>query len=111
MQEDSMRQQKRISCLGLMALGVWLMPASSFAVASPQQTGAGEKNQPVALPAAREELPGELSDEPKDVAEVVLSNDGMRFAAKIKRGKQWVLVADGKAGPGPEDFAGISFSR
>src|SRR5260370_1111117 len=47
MQEDSMRQQKRISCLGLMALGVWLMPASSFAGASPQQTGAGEKNQPL----------------------------------------------------------------
>ena len=106
-----MRQQKRIFCLGLMALIAWLMPVTSSAGAAPQQTGAGEKNQPVALPAAREELLGELSDEPKDVAEVVLSNDGIRFAAKIKRGKQWVLVVDGKEGPVSEDFAGISFSR
>ena len=106
-----MRQQKRIFCLGLIALVVWLMPSPSSAGTPRQQTGAGEKNQPVALPAAREELLGELSDEPKDVAEVVLSNDGMRFAAKIKRGKQWVLVVDGKEGPVSEDFAGISFSR
>ncbi len=106
-----MRRQKRIFCFGLMGLLVWLMPVTSSAGAAPQQTGAGEKNQPVALPAAREELLGELSDEPKDVAEVVLSNDGMRFAAKIKRGKQWVLVVDGKEGPVSEDFAGISFSR
>src|SRR5229473_199760 len=106
-----MRRQKRIFCFGLMGMLVWLIPVTSSAGAAPQETGAGEKNQPVALPAAREELLGELSDEPKDVAEVVLSNDGIRFAAKIKRGKQWVLVVDGKEGPVSEDFAGISFSR
>src|SRR5260370_36036614 len=111
MKEDSMRRQERIFCFGLMGLLVWLMPVTSSAGAAPQQTGAGEKSQPVALPAAREELLGELSDEPKDAAEVVLSNDGMRFAAKIKRGKQCVLVVDGKEGPVSEDFAGISFSR
>src|SRR5260370_7153534 len=111
MKEDSMRRQKRIFCFGLMGLLVWLMPVTSSAGAAPQETGAGEKNQPVALPAAREELLGELSDEPKDVAEVVLSNDGIRFAAKIKRGKQWVLVVDGKEAPVSEDFPGISFRR
>jgi beta-barrel assembly-enhancing protease len=49
-----MRQQKRIFCLGLMALIFWLMPATSSAGAPPQQTGAGEKNRPVALPAAKD---------------------------------------------------------
>src|SRR5258708_16108825 len=106
-----MPQQKRIFCLGLIAFVVWLIPVLTAAGHEQKQAGVGKKTQPVTLPAAREELLGELSDEPKDVAEVVLSNDGMRFAAKIKRGKQWVLVVDGKEGPVSEDFAGISFSR
>lgn len=105
-----MRQEIRISWLGLVGLLVWLMPVTSSGGAVPQQTGAGEKKQPVALPAARQESLGELSDEPKDVAEVVLSSDGMRFAAKMKRGKQWVLVVDGKEGSAFEDIAEISFS-
>lgn len=105
-----MRPQKQIFCLGLMALVVWLVAVPSSAACPSPQTGAGEKNPPAALPAAREELLGELSDEPKDVGEVVLSNDGMRFAAKIKRGKQWVLVVDGKEGPAFDDITGISFS-
>ena len=106
-----MRKEIRVSWLGLVGLLAWQMAVTRSAGGAPQQTGAGEKNQPVALPAAREELLGELSDEPKDVAEVVMSNNGMRFAGKIKRGKQWVLVVDGKEGPVSEDFAGISFSR
>ena len=102
-----MRQQKRIFCLGLIALIVWLMPATSSAGAAPQQAGAGEKNQAVALPAAKEDLIGELSDEPKEVADVVLGSDGLRFAAKIKRGKQWILVVDGKEQRAFDDISGI----
>jgi len=105
-----MRQQKRIFCLDLMALVVGLMPVTSSAAVPPQQAGASEKNQAVALPAAKEELLGELSEGAKEVEGVVLGNDGLRFVAKIKRGKQWVLVVDGKEGPTFEDIAGISFS-
>src|SRR5690242_13300799 len=75
-----------------------------------QQTPASEKNQAVALPAAKEDLIGELSDEPKEVADVVLGSDGLRFAAKIKRGKQWILVVDGKEQRAFDDISGISFS-
>ena len=105
-----MRQQKQIFYLGLIVLVVWLRLATASAGAAPQQTAASEKNQPVALPPAKEDLIGELSDEPREVEDVVLGSDGLRFAAKIKRGKQWVLVVDGKEGPTFEDIAGISFS-
>src|SRR5579864_2759703 len=110
MKEDSMRQQKRTSCLGLLILLTWLVPVTSSAAVPPQQAGAGEKNQAVALPAAKEDLIGELSDEPKEVANVVLGSDGLRFAAKIKRGKQWILIVDGKEQRAFDDISGISFS-
>jgi hypothetical protein len=55
-----MRQQKRTLCLGLMALLVLLIPGASSAGIPPHQTGASEKNQPAALPAAKEELLVEL---------------------------------------------------
>ena len=95
----------------LVVLPVESSLAQTFTKASPSQPQATRQDTTQQLPAGREELLGELTDEPKDVVEVVLSNDGMRFAAKIKRGKQWVLVVDGKEGPVSEDFAGISFSR
>ncbi|HET8923680.1 MAG TPA: hypothetical protein VFN26_11885 [Candidatus Acidoferrum sp.] len=101
-------RQTRINLLGLFALMAWLLPVSS-APASPHPQAA-EMSRPVALPAAKEDLVGELSDEPKEVEEVVLSNDGMRFAAKIKRGKQWVLVVDGKEGSAFESIEEIRFS-
>jgi roadblock/LC7 domain-containing protein len=110
MKEDSMRPQKPAFCLGLFVPAVCLLSVCSFAASPQPQTAVGEKGQSVALPAAKEDLLGELSDEPKEVEEVVLSNDGMRFAAKIKRGKQWVLVVDGKEGPAFEYIAGIRFS-
>ena len=97
--------------LVVLAVGSSLAQSPVTAPPSQPQPPATSQGTTQQLPAAREELLGELSDEPKDVAEVVLSNDGMRFAAKIKRGKQWVLVVDGKEGPASEDFAGISFSR
>lgn len=105
-----MRPRNLVFRLGLLALVLCLTTACGSVASPPPQATAADKTQPAALPAAREELLGELSDEPKDVAEVVLSNDGMRFAAKIKRSKQWVLVVDGKEGPAFDDIAGISFS-
>jgi len=117
--EDSMRQQKRTFCLGLMALIVWLMAVTSSVGAPPQQTGAGEKNQPVALPAAKEELLGELSPQtdvpgpeitkrpwkeflttgwttPKPEADYSFDPASLRFAARAKQGQKWVLIVDGK---------------
>lgn len=112
-----MRQQKRISCLGLVGLLVWLMPVTSSAGASPQQTAAVEKNQPVALPAAKEELLGELSaqtDVPgpeiarhsmkelwgisagKPNADYSFDPVSLRFVARAKQGQKWVLIVDGK---------------
>ncbi len=112
-----MLQQKRIFCLGLMALITWLMRGTSSAGAPPQQTGAGEKNQPVALPVAKEELLGELSadtsvpDREIDAAgsarfgtirtaklqpAYVIDPPSLRFTARAKQGKGWVLVVDGK---------------
>lgn len=108
-----MGQQKRIPCLGLLGLFVWLTPANSSAGAPPQQTGVGEKNQPLALPAAKEELLGELPPEARlaglfGPSTVYLSPDGRRFAvhAKINKSK-WIVVIDGK--PGPE-FEEVIFS-
>jgi rRNA maturation protein Nop10 len=110
-----MRQQKRIFFLGLMALIAWLMSVSSSAAARPQQAGAGEKNQPAALPAAKEELLGELSPQTevpgpeitkrpwkefwgtaKPEADYSFDPGSLRFAARAKQGQKWVLVVDGK---------------
>jgi hypothetical protein len=102
--EDPLRQQTSISCLGLLGLRVWLMPTISPA-APPQQTGAGEKNQPLPLPAAKEELLGELPPEARlaglfGPSAFFLSPDGRRFAAHVKTNKnKWVVVIDGKPGP------------
>ncbi len=113
-----MRQQKRVFYLGLMALMVWLMSVTSSGGAPPQQTGASEKNQPVALPAAKEELLGELSVETgvpgrgidgaagsarfgmirtaKREPAYFIDPASLRFTARAKQGKGWVLVVDGQ---------------
>jgi rRNA maturation protein Nop10 len=101
---------KGLCSLGLFTAVAFLIPPCLFATFPQLQAGSGEKNQLQAFPTAKEEPLGELSDEPKNVEEVVLSNDGMRFAAKIKRGKQWVLVIDGKEERAFDDIVGISFS-
>ena len=102
--------EKGVCSLGVFTVVAFLIPVFSFATSSQAQAGSGEKIQSPAFPTAKQEPLGELSDEPKNVEEVVLSNDGMRFAAKIKRGKQWVLVVDGKEGAAFDDIAAISFS-
>lgn len=107
-----MRRQKRILCLGLLGLLVWLTPANSSARAATQQTAA-EKTQPVALSSAKEELLGELSPETRLAGlfgpdTFYLSPDGRRFAAHGKTNKnKWVVVVDGKAGP---EFEEVVFS-
>jgi WD40 repeat protein len=117
MKEDSMPQQKRTSCLGLLALVAWLTPFCS-SVASPPQTRVGEKTQPAVLPATKEELLGELSPQtevpgpaiakrgwneflkdPNPVereADYFVDSASLRFAVRAKQGKRWVLVVDGK---------------
>src|SRR5207253_203473 len=109
-----MGQQKRIFCSGLIALIAWLVPGPSSGGVPAQQTGAGEKNRPVALPAAKEELLGELSpqtDAPgpevtkrpwkeffsmaKPEADYSFDPVSLRFAARAKQGQKWVLVIDG----------------
>jgi len=102
MEEDSMSQQKRIFCLGLIAVVVWLMPVTSSTGASPQQAGAGEKNQPIALPAAKEELLTELPSTFDKVGDAswMFGNTGPdHYAYAAKRGKKWLMVVDGKEGP------------
>lgn len=113
-----MPQQKTISCLGLVGLLVWLMAATSSAGTQPQQTAAVEKNQPITLPTAKEELLGELSTQtdvpgpaiarrdwkqflkdPNPVereADYFVDSASLRFAVRAKQGKRWVLVVDGK---------------
>ncbi len=123
-----MRQQKRIFCLGLMAsISVLMSVRSSAGV--PPQTSAGEKNQAVALPAAKEELLGELSAEAKlerdfdNVSErikfasadivpaYVIDPATLRFAARAKEGKSWVLVVDGQQrGPTFESLKSVVLS-
>lgn len=105
-----MRSPKQVFYLSFLVLAAYPISLCCFAASPPPQTAAGEKSQPVALPAAKEDLLGELTDEPKQVEEVVLSQDGMRFAAKIKRGKQWILVVDGKEGSAFDDIEEIRFS-
>src|ERR1700747_397158 len=123
MKGDSMPQQKRISCLGLMALIAWLMAVTSSAGVPAQQTAASEKTQPVALPAATEEFLGELSPQTeapgpeitkrpwkeffsmaKLEADYSFDPASLRFAARAKQGQKGVLVGDGK---GKGTFDGI----
>jgi len=110
-----MRQQKRIFCLGLLVLVAWLTAVLSPAASPPSQTSASEKNQPVALPAAKEELLGELSPQTEPPGSEITKRpwkefwsmanpesdysfdpESLRFAARAKQGKNWVLVVDGK---------------
>jgi rRNA maturation protein Nop10 len=97
-----MRQRKRISCLGLFALAAWLTPFLSSAASPPPQTGAGEKNQPVVLSPAKEELLRELPSTFEKAGEaswVFGDASHEHYAYAAKRGKKWVMVADGKEGP------------
>lgn len=110
MEVDSMRPRNLVFRLGLLALVLCLTAVcGSLASPTPQATAA-DKTQLSALPAAKEELLGELSEEAKEVEDVVMGTDGLRFAARIKRGKQWVLVVDAKEGPAFDDITRISFS-
>ena len=105
-----MRPRNLVFHSGLPVLVLCLMTVCGTVASPPPQATAADKTQPSALPAAKEELLGELSEEAKEVEGLVMGSDGLRFAAKIKRGKQWVLVVDGKEGPAFDDITGISFS-
>jgi hypothetical protein len=105
-----MRPRNLVFNSGLLALVLCLMTVCGTVASPPPQATAADKTQPSALPAAKEEFLGELSEEAKEVEGLVMGSDGLRFAAKIKRGKQWVLVVDGKEGPAFDDITGISFS-
>jgi rRNA maturation protein Nop10 len=97
-----MRQQKRIFWLGVLASISALMSVRSFAGTPLPQTGASEKTQSAALPAAKEELLTELPSSFDKVGEAswVFGNSGSdRYAYAAKRGKKWLMIADGKEGP------------
>lgn len=114
-----MLQRDHIWLVGLLILIGWLVPSRPSQGAPPPQMTVGEKSQAAALPAAKEELLGELSPQTevpgpeiarhsmkemfgssagKPNADYSFDRSTLRFIARAKQGQKWVLVVDGKEG-------------
>lgn len=114
-----MLQRNQICFVGLLTLLGWLVPSRPSQGAPPPQMTAGEKSQEAALPAAKQELLGELSPQTevpgpeiarhsmkemfgssagKANADYSFDRSNLRFIARAKQGPKWVLIVDGKEG-------------